>query len=246
VNPQCPAQIRERLIWFAGRDQMDIEGLGESTVIQLADAGLLNSFGDIFRLSQHRDAILKIDRMGERKVENLLAGVEEAKKRGLARVLAAVGIRHIGVNGSRQIAAHFGDIEKIAAATVEQLEEVEDVGTTTAQSVVQFFQSDVGKQVVADLKQAGVKLDAPIKAQIAPPADSPFAGKTIVITGTLSSIGRKELTDKLLEMGAKVSGSVSKKTDFLIAGEEAGSKLDKARELGVEVLTEDEFLKLIE
>jgi len=242
VNPQCPAQMRERLIWFAGRDQMDIEGLGESTVIQLADAGLLNSFGDIFKLSQHRDAMLKLDRMGERKVENLLAGVEAAKERGLARVLAAVGIRHIGVNGSRTLAGHFGDIDKIAAASVEELEQVNDVGKITAQSVHHFFQSDVGKQVIEDLKSAGVNLIAPLKAQITPPADSPFAGKTIVITGTLTSIGRKELTDKLLALGAKISGSVSKKTDFVIAGEEAGSKLDKARELGIDVWDETKLM----
>ncbi len=242
VNPQCPAQIRERLIWFAGRDQMDIEGLGESTVIQLADAGLLNSFGDIFKLSQHREAILKLDRMGQRKVDNLLAGIEEAKQRGLARVLAAVGIRHIGVGGSRQLAGHFGDIDKLAAASVAELEQVEDVGAITAESVHHFFQSDVGKQVVADLKAAGVKLDAPIKAQITPPVGSPFAGKTIVITGTLANWGRKELTDKLIELGAKVSGSVSKKTAFVIAGEEAGGKLDKAKELGVEVWDEAKLL----
>ncbi len=245
VNPQCPAQIRERLIWFAGRDQMDIEGLGESTVIQLADAGLLNSFGDIFELAKHRDAMLKLDRMGTRKVDNLLAGIEEAKQRGLARVLAALGIRHVGVGGSRTLAGHFGEIDKLAAATVAELEQVADVGTTTAESVHQFFASEAGRAVVAQLKAAGVNLTAPLKTLVTVPAGSPFAGKTVVITGTIASIGRKELTDKLLALGAKVSGSVSKKTDLLIAGEEAGSKLDKARELNIEIWDEAKLNALL-
>jgi len=242
VNPECPAQLRERLIWFAARGQTDIEGLGDSTVHQLADAGLLNSFGDIFRLKNHRAKLLELDRMGEKKVDNLLAGIEEAKGRGLMRVLAGLGIRHIGTNGSRQLATHFGDIEKVAAATVADLIEVEDFGEITAESVYQFFRSDAGRHIVAELKEAGVNLTAPQKARVAPSADSPFVGKSIVITGTLSSWGRKELTDKLIELGAKVSGSVSKKTDFLIAGEEAGSKLDKARELGVEVWDEEKLM----
>ncbi|MEX2213737.1 MAG: NAD-dependent DNA ligase LigA, partial [Phycisphaeraceae bacterium] len=228
INPECPAQLRERLIWFASRDQMDIEGLGESTVNQLAAAELLKSFGDIFRLKNHREEILKIDRMGEKKADNLLAAIEDAKKRGLQRVLAGLGIRHIGTGGSRALAGHFGEIDKLAAASIEDLVSVADVGQITAESVHQFFQSDAGKHVIQELKDAGVELTAPKRAEVAASADSPFAGKTIVITGTLASWGRKELTEKLIELGAKVSGSVSKKTDFVIAGEEAGGKLDKA------------------
>ena len=245
INPECPAQLRERLIWFAGRDQMDIEGLGESTVNQLADAGLLKSFGDIFTLKDHREEILKLDRMGEKKADNLLAAIEDAKKRGLQRVLAGLGIRHIGTGGSRALAGHFGDIDALASASIEDLVNVEDVGLITAESVHQFFQSDVGKHVIRELKDAGVEMTAPKKVAAVASADSPFAGKTIVITGTLENWERKELTEKLIELGAKVSGSVSKKTDIVIAGEKAGSKLTKATELGIEVWDEKKLTEAL-
>ncbi len=241
VNPQCPAQVRERLIWFASRDQMDIEGLGDSTVQQLADAGLLKSFGDIYRLTDHRDAVRKLDRMGEKKVDNLLAGIEESKGRGLARVLSGLGIRHTGTGGSRRLAQHFGDIDKIIAASLDELTRVEDFGEVTAKAVYEFLHSEAGRRVIGELKDAGVKLTEDKRA--APVANSPFAGKTIVITGTLAGFGRKELAEKLMALGATVSDSVSKKTSLLIVGEDAGSKLDKAKALGVEIWDE---AKLIE
>lgn len=243
INPECPGQVRERLIWFVGRDQMDIEGLGEKVVHQLSDAGYLNTFGDIFTLAEHREQLLELDRMAQRKVDNLLAGIEQAKTRGLARVLAGMGIRHIGASASATLAGEFGSIEALMDATVEQLAEIEDIGPITAESLHQFLHSDAGRHVIDELKSAGVDLTAPKRT--APAADSPFNGKTVVITGTLESIGRKELTDKLKSMGAKVSGSVSKNTDLVIAGEKAGSKLSKAQQLGVEVWDEQALLKSI-
>lgn len=239
-NPDCPAQVRERLIWFAARDQMDIDGLGDKGVNQLADAGLLKSFGDIYRLKNHRARLLELDRMGERKADNLLAGIEESRSRGLARVLAGLGIRHIGTRAAQLLAEHFGDIARLAAATPEEIARVPEFGEVTARAVHDFLHSQSGRHVIHELREAGVDLTAPLRA--APPSDSPFKDKTIVLTGTLRSHERAELTEKLTALGARVSGSVSKKTSLVIAGEEAGSKLDKARELGIEVWNEEQLL----
>ncbi len=243
VNPACPAQVRERLIWFAGRDQMDIEGLGDKIVHQLVDAGLLHNFGDIYRLHEHRDAMLKLERMGEKKVDNLLAGIEASKQRGLARVLAGLGIRHVGARASSILAQSFGSIDALMEASVEEIADINDIGPITAASVHHFLHSETGRQVIDDLKAAGVDLTAPKKA--APAADSPFAGKTVVITGTLASYERKALSDKLEALGAKVTGSVSKKTDLVIVGENAGSKLTKAQSLGVETWDEAKLLNAL-
>ncbi len=238
-NPDCPAQIRERIKWFAGRNQMDIEGLGEKTVEQLGDAGLLKTFGDIYRLKDHRDQILALDRFGEGKLENLLRGVEASKGRRLSRVLAGLGIRHVGNTSAAAVARHYGRIAPLLAATAEELQEVDGVGEVLAKSLHAFLRSDAGRHVLQELEEAGVDLTEE-KPPVA--ADSPFKGKTIVLTGTLERFTRPELTAKLEALGAKVSGSVSKKTDLLIAGEEAGSKLDKARGLGVEVWDEARLL----
>ncbi len=241
-NPECLAQLRERLIWFVGRDQMDIEGLGEKLVVQLVEAGLLTNFGDIFTLHTQRDALLILERMAQKKLDNLLAGIEASKTRGLARVLAGLGIRHVGASTSRALARHFGDIDALTAATAEHIAAVEDIGLITADAVHTFLHSDAGCHVIAELRNAGVDLTEPRTAPRVDAGGSPFHGKTIVITGTLQAFGRKELAEKLEELGAKVSGSVSKKTDILIAGEEAGSKLDKAISLGITVWDEAALL----
>jgi len=234
-NPECPAQFRERLIHFVGRNQMDIDALGEKTIVQLADAGLLKNLGDIYRLEQHRDALLELDRMGEKKVDNLIEGVEQSKQRGLTRVLAGLTIRHVGASGAKRLAQHFGDIDALIAADEATISAIEDVGPITAASVRQFLDNPAGQRVVAELKEAGVDLT---EAKIEVAADSPFAGKTIVITGTLENYGRNDLKKILEDQGAKVSGSISKNTDLLIAGEKAGSKLEKAQKLNVEVWDE--------
>jgi len=251
VNPQCPAQLRERLIWYADRDQMNIEGLGDKMVHQLADAGLLHSFGDIYRLKDHRDKLLDLDRMGAKKADNLLAGIEASKSRGLERVLAGLGIRHVGTRVAQVLARHFRDIHTLAKTPLDELANFEvagkksGIGKEIAASVYAFFQSDAGKQIGADLDAVGLDLTAklPPVEPVVVSSDSPFAGKTIVLTGTLENFDRKKLTEKLESLGAKVSSSVSKKTHLVIAGEEAGSKLDKANELGVEVWDEKTLLK---
>ena len=243
-NPECPAQLRERLIWFAARNQMDIEGLGGKVVHQLVDAGLLASFGDIFTLHEHPEQLLELERMGERKVDNLLQAIDVSKERGLMRVIAGLGIRFVGASGARRLAEHYEDIDALMHASADELAQIEDVGTVTALSICEFLHSDAGRRVVDELKQASVNLTAPSRVSTQA-ADSPFAGKTIAITGTLEHFGRKELADRLINLGAKVGGSVSQKTDLVIAGEKAGSKLDKAQELGVEVWDEQQLLQVL-
>lgn len=214
---------------------MDIDALGEKTIVQLADAGLLANLGDIYRLKDKRDELLELERMGEKKVDNLIEGVEASKTRGLTRVLAGLTIQHVGNSGAKRLAQHFGDIDSLIAATEEDIAAIEDVGPITAASVRHFLDNPAGQHVITELKAAGLDLTEE-KIEVA--ADSPFAGKTIVITGTLEKYQRNELKAILENLGAKVSGSISKNTDLLIAGEKAGSKLKKAQDLGVDVWDE--------
>lgn len=242
VNPECPAQFREKLQWFVGRGQMDIEGMGEKLVNQLIDAGLVKHFADVFTLT--RDDLLKLERMGEKSADNLLAAIEDAKSRGLTRVLAGLGIRHIGAGAAKTIARHFPDAHALLAASLDELMELPDFGEVTAPVLHEYLHSKQGRDTIARLEKVGVDLRSPsfsARPQAGANA-STFAGKTIVLTGTLESFKRDELTEKLESLGAKVAGSVSKNTDIVIAGDEAGSKLDKAKQLGVEVWDERKLL----
>jgi DNA ligase (NAD+) len=245
VNPECPAQFREKLKWFVGRDQMDIDGMGEKLVDQLVDAGLVKHFADVFLLK--RDDLLKLERMGEKSADNLVMALDEAKGRGLARVLAGLGIRHIGTSAAKTIARTFADADALLQASIEQIVEMPDFGDITAPTLHAYLHSKQGRETFQRLEKAGVDLRSPLfdnaKGQAA--VDTPFRGKTIVLTGTLEHFKRPELTETLESMGAKVSGSVSKKTDLVIAGTEAGSKLDKANELGIEIWDEKKLLKAL-
>ena len=239
TNPECPAQFREKLKWFVGRDQMDVDGLGEKLVDQLVDADLVHHFADLFLLK--RDDLLGLERMGEKSADNLLEGLEVARTRGLTRVLAGMGIRHIGASAAKVLARHFPDADALMAASVETLEELPDFGEITARSLHDHLAADSTRDAFRRLAAAGVSLRSDLHRDPADepdPVDSPFAGKTVVITGTLESFGRKELAERLEDLGATVTGSVSKKTDLLVAGEKAGSKLRKAADLGVETWDE--------
>lgn len=244
VNPECPAQLREKLIWFAGRRQMDIDGLGESTVdLILADPEIpLASFGDIYRLHEHEDRLVELDRMGKKKVENLLKGIETSKSRGLPRVLAGMGIRHIGDSTARAICAEFKDIHDLMDASAAQLENVEGLGSLTASVLHDYLHSKIAHHTFEDLEAVGLDLTSPKQASV---ADSPVSGKTVVLTGTLERFTRDEAKQKLIELGASVSGSVSKKTDIVIAGPGAGSKLAKAESLGIKVWDEAQLVELL-
>jgi len=247
INPECPAQIREKLIWFTGRKQMDIDGLGEKTIDQIRNESdiRLDHFADIFRLSHHRKQLLELDRMGARKVDNLIAGIEDAKHRPLARLLGSLGIRHVGASNAKLLARRFASIDDLLEASAEQLETIEGFGPVRAEVVSRYLQSAAGRATFRKLRDVGVEMPNPDyrAATEERAAGGPFAGKTVVLTGTLERYERAALAEKLEGLGAKVTGSVSKKTDLVIAGEAAGSKLQKARELGIEVWDEARLLQ---
>ena len=243
TNPECPAQFREKLKWFVGRDQMDIDGLGEKLIDQLVDADLVHHFADLFKLE--RDDLLGLERMGEKSADKLLEGLEAARGRGLARVLSGLGIRHIGASAAKTLARNFPDAEALLAADFDTLEALPDFGEITARSLHEHLASEPARDAFERLAAVDVLLESDLyrsEADAEPASDSCFTGKTIVITGTLESFGRKELGERLEFLGATITGSVSKKTDLLIAGEKAGSKLQKASDLGVEIWDEARLL----
>jgi len=240
-SPKCPAQIRERIRYFATRNAMDIEGLGDKLIEQLVTAGLVASYGDLYRLTL--DKLLNLERVGKKSAENLLEQIEKSKARGLARLLNALSIRHVGVRGAVILAQRFGTIEALQAATVEQLSATPEIGEIIAASVHQWLASDVGRETITDLQQQGILMSEP---QTEPSVtNGALTGKTLVVTGTMVRFKRDEIERLITQHGGRASSSVSKKTDYVVAGAEAGSKLDKAQTLGVKVLSEDEFLSLI-
>ncbi len=241
-NPLCPAQLRERIRYFATRNAMDIEGLGDKLVEQLVADGLVRSYGDVYRLAFEQ--LNNLERMGKKSSENLLAAIEESKKRGLARLLNALSIRHVGNRVATVLAEHFGSMDALAAASVEELSEVLEIGPVIAQSVYDFLHSEVGKTIIADLQSIGVDMTSPKKAA-AEKATGPLAGKTLVVTGTLEHYKRDEIESLIERLGGRAASSVSKSTDYVIVGADAGSKLAKAQKLGVAVLSEADFDKLI-
>ena len=240
LNPGCIAQLKERLVYFCGRDQMDIEGAGEALVEQLVDRGLVKDCADLYDLHARRTELVALERMGEKSADNLLAGIEKSKGRPLSRLLAALNIRHVGGATAELLAEHFGDITRLHGATEEELQQVEQVGPELAKSIRAFFQSPDNQRLLADLEKAGVNLRQP-KRQVA--LDTPFSGLTVVVTGTLDALSRAEAQALVKSLGGKPAGSVSKKTHLVVAGREAGSKLTKARGLGIETIDEAEFLR---
>ncbi len=237
VNPDCPAQLRERLRWFCGRNQMDIEHVGDKLVDALADAGLVKTFADLYRLK--KEDLLGVERLAEKSAQNVLDAIQKSRGCGLDRLLSGIGIRHVGNRVAYVLAQHFGSLDALAAASNETLSEVMEIGPVIAESVFEFFHNKAGQHAIAELKAVGIdpKLDKP-----AADAPRPLAGQTIVVTGSLPTLGRMQIEEMIVKAGGKASGSVSKKTSFVVAGEAAGSKLDKAKELGVAVITEAEFL----
>jgi len=242
INPACPAQLVERLRFFCARDQMDIEGAGIKLVEALVKAGLVRTYADLYRLHERRAELVQLERMGDKSADNLLAGIERSKQQPLARAVAALGIRHVGVNTAELLAAHFGSMDALLAADEAALQEVEGIGPEVSASLREWLDSPTGRQTIAELKAVGVNMTQPRTRARAAGA---LAGKTIVVTGTLARYSRNEIETLIKERGGKATGSVSKKTDYVVAGESPGSKLDKARELGVRVLSEEEFERLL-
>ena len=244
-NPACPAQLKEGLRFFASRQAMDIEGLGTKLVDQLVDAGLVTGFADLYRLVERREQMIALERQGEKSIDNLLAGIEASKTRPLFRFLTALNIRHVGVSTARALADHFGSLEAIRAKSEEELAQVPDIGPIVAKAIATFFSSEFGQRIVNGLVESGVS-PPPTEIRIQVTTDAvgtgKLAGKTVVATGSLKSFTRDGIKDYIHSLGGKAGSSVSKKTDFVLAGEDAGSKLEKAKELGIRVLTEEEFL----
>ena len=240
TNPHCPALGREGLIHFASRDAMNIEGCGPSVINALIDAGLVRDAADLYSLQ--KEDVLKLDRMGEKSADKLLAAIEASKANELDKLLFALGIRHVGAKVARTLAAEFGSMESLLAAEAEELAAIRDIGAVIAESVVTWFSVPTNRDLLERLAAAGLTMTftAPASNE-----DNPFFGKTLVFTGTLPTLGRAEAKTMAQDVGAKVSGSVSKKTDYVVAGAEAGSKLEKAEALGVAVIDEAEFLRLL-
>lgn len=240
TNPHCPALGREGLIHFVSRDAMNIDGCGPSVINALLDAGLVRDAADLYSL--RKEDLLKLERMGEKSADNLLAALAESKKNELDKLLFALGIRHVGAKVARILATEFGSMEKLQQAQPEELAQIRDIGDKIAESAVTWLNVPANIDLVERLAAAGLTMT------FTPPAsqeDNPFFGKTLVFTGTMPTLGRAEVKTMAQDVGAKVSGSVSKKTDYVIAGAEAGSKLEKARQLGVTVIDEAEFLRML-
>lgn len=238
TGAECPAQLLRHLSHFASRDAMDIEGLGPAVVEGLVNAGLLKTPADLYRLEPQ--SVSNLERMGKKSAENLMAAIEKSKSNDLSRLLFAFGIRQVGQKAGKVLSARFGTMDALLTATEEDLTAVPDIGSITAKSLVEWLHSPQSRHLIEALKEAKVNMESHEE-----PVGDKFAGLTFVLTGALEQFSRDEAGEKIERLGGKVSGSVSKKTSYVVAGEDAGSKLRKAQELGVSVLTEDEFLALL-
>ena len=241
TNRHCAAQVRERIRYYASRNAMDIEGLGDKSVYQLVDKELVLDYADLYHLT--KEQVTSLERMGDSLAQKLLNGIEASKSRGLARLLNALSIRHVGSTVAAVLAEHYGSMGKLSEATVEELADVDEVGDVIAGSVYDFLHSDVGTETVNRLAEAGVAMtqDRPVVEK----ASDSLEGKAFVVTGKLTKYTRDEIQQMIKSHGGKASSSVSSKTDYLVAGEKAGSKLAKAEKLGVTVLSEDDFEQLL-
>ena len=240
VNLECPAQVRGRLEHWCARGAMDIEGGGEVLVKQLVAKGLVRDVADLYSLTLND--LMSLERMGEKSAQNFLDAVAGSKSRDLWRVLFGLGILHVGAGVAKSLGRHFSTMDDLAASNLDQLTNIDDVGEVIAQSLFQWFGDSRNRQLVERLRKAGMNMRSALYQPQA--AAGPFAGKTFVLTGTLPTLKREEAAAKIEALGGKVAGSVSKKTDYVIAGDDAGSKLEKARQLGIKTLDEKDFLKL--
>lgn len=239
TGTDCVAQLKRRVRSYAARNAMDIENLGEEIIEQLVDTGLVKTLADIYKLGLNQ--LANLERMGEQSSRNLLDGIAASKSRGLARLLTGLGLRHVGENVADVLARKFISMKAFSQANEEELAAIEGIGPERAASIRGWFANTTNQELIESLEKAGIKMDESVSTVV---ASSALAGKSIVVTGTLLKYGREEIERRLRDLGAKASGSVSKKTDFLLAGDKAGSKLEKARELGVRIITEEEFEKL--
>ena len=237
-NPVCPAQLIEKIRHYAGRDQMDIDGLGISTIEQLVNKDMVHSFAELYELNLLE--IANLDRMGTKSAENLLDGLEKSKTRSLDRFISALGIMHVGKKAAYVLAEHFGSLEKLRNTNIEELEAIDEIGPVMAQSIHSYLNSDETKKIIDDLIAAGIN---PTWTENTAAANGPLAGKNVVVTGSIDGYGRKDMENMIKQLGGKPTGSVSKKTDLLVYGDKAGSKLKKAQELNIEAIPANDFLQ---
>ena len=238
ANRDCPGRLKERLKYFAGRGQMDIENLGSALIEQLVEAGLVKNFADLYKLEAGQ--LAELERMAEKSASNVTEALEASKTRPLWRLVAALGIRHIGGQSAQILAEYFGSLDALASAELEVLKKIYQIGPTMAESVYEYFRDPKNRLVIDEMMACGIKPERPEKRRT-----DKLAGKTFVVTGTLEKFSRRQAEEAIRQAGAKASSSVSKKTDFVLAGENAGSKLDKAKKLGVKVINETEFMEMI-
>jgi DNA ligase (NAD+) len=231
VNANCPAKLRETILHFASRGVMNIDGMGDALVTQLTERGLVNNVADIYKLT--KDDLLSLERMGDKSAQNVLDEIKESKELPLERVIYGLGIRFVGARTAQFLAEHFGSMEALAGAGIEELQNVNEVGPRIAESIAEFFSIAANRKLVERLGEAGLVFKGAKKER-----GTKLAGKTFVLTGTLAKYTRDEAKKMIEDAGGRVSGSVSKKTDYVVAGADAGSKLDKAKELGVAVIDE--------
>jgi DNA ligase (NAD+) len=239
INTNCPARLKESILHFAARGVMDIDGMGDALVDQLVDQGLVKNVADIYALNEH--TLIDLERMGKKSAEKILSNIAHSRKSRLPRILNGLGIPFVGERTAQFLAEAFGDLDKIAAASEDELQEAEEVGPKVAQSIRKFFDQPHNRDLVERLRKEGFDFTYAVKKKSA----GPLAGKVFVLTGTLPNLSRDEAKAKIEAAGGKVTGSVSKKTNFVVAGEDAGSKLDKARELEIEVIDEKRLLEML-
>ncbi|CDQ20609.1 DNA ligase [Halobacillus karajensis] len=239
INPNCPAQLREGLIHFVSRNAMDIEGLGEKVIAQLFQENLIHNIADLYKLD--REELLQLDRMGEKSVENLLKAIEASKENSLERLLFGLGVRYVGSKAASTLARHFEHMDALIESDAAALESIPEIGSKMAESIASYFEKEQVIQLLEELKGLGLNMEYKGAKKSDLPVDSPFMDKTIVLTGAMEHFSRSKAKKIVEDLGGKVTGSVSKKTDLLIAGEEAGSKYTKAAELGIEIWDEEQF-----
>jgi len=242
INNECPAQVKGRITHFAHRGAMDITGLGEALVDLFVDNKFLHSYADIYHLKERRSELIEIERLGAKSIDNLLASIEQSKEKPFDKVLFAMGIKYVGSGAAKKITDRFTSIDMLINASREEIESVHEIGPSISESLVNFFRNEKNIELLNILRKAGLKFEK----EAAAGGSNKFLGKTFVLTGTLSLFTRQEAEEKIAAAGGKASSSVSKKTDYVVAGESAGSKLDKALQLGVKVINEKEFLQLLE
>ncbi|MFQ6067105.1 MAG: helix-hairpin-helix domain-containing protein, partial [bacterium] len=239
IGSSCPAQLKEKIAHYAQRGAMDIEGLGDKLIDQLVDKGVVSDVADLYGLDL--DTLSGLERMGEKSAQNLLSQIEKSKSQPLSRLIFGIGIRYVGVRGARILAQNFGSIEDLAKAGQEELESIPEIGPRTAQSIMWFFREKKNKELLERLKKWKVRM----KEEKEEKGEIPLSGKKFVFTGTLVHFSRQEAKDLVERLGARAISSVSRSLDYVVAGKNPGSKYEKARKLGVKILSEEDFMELI-